>query len=67
MSARNLAAIDAANLGLEFIEHCTLPLLSAIAHLPCDNPDVARLCQLLQQQAQEYQGWLTDFRDQADA
>lgn len=54
MSARNLAAIDAANLGLAFIEHGTLPLLSTIAHLPCDNPDVARPCQLLAQQAQEF-------------
>jgi hypothetical protein len=58
-----LAAIDAANLGLDLIDHCVTPLVDVIAHLPCDNPDVLTTCELLQRQMADYRSLLCAISD----
>ena len=59
---RNLAAIDAANLGLDFINHCALPLATVIANLPGHSPELRRLCRILRRQARDYRARLRLIR-----
>lgn len=65
-SSRNIAAIDAANIGLDFIARYVSPLATAIASLSEDNQDVDALCAVLRQEADNVHAILVCMRDSAD-
>lgn len=65
-SPRNIAAIDAADLGLDFIDRCVIPLTRAMRHLPEGHPDVLSLNDRLTLQAEEYRERLSIIRERED-